>query len=562
MIKVTRERLLNVSKVTVTVLCFYFLTCAVLFSVSVRGTGSHYVYPLDDTYIHMAMARNIAENGVYGVTRGEYSSSSSSPLWCVIIALGFKLLGRPVELLPLLMSFASGVLLLLVSGFLLKRAECPVAIRFAILIAILWCTPMPILAFSGMEHLLHTVLTILIVFSASSILAYDSQDSLVSALPFACALISVAVVIRFETLFIVFIFASFLLIQRQWFPALAVVASGGLPLVITGAFAVAHGWFWFPGSVLIKSAQPPVRGLGALIARCGGRSLDQLYASPHLLVLFVAVVFRLYLRRRFSWRDFQVADWMLVFCGLATVCHLQFAGVGWVFRYEAYLVCLSLFALAFSFAHKDAAGGPLFSNCTPLVVRATALVLFMIAAYPVVMRGKEALMMVTRASRNIYEQQYQMAHFLKQFYGSATVAANDVGAINFYSNIICVDLAGLSNLTVAHAILNRRYSTKTIDEEATRRTTRVAVLYDNWFDGDKYPKIPRSWTRVGRWTVTNNFILGGATVSFYAVQRSECAPLFSHLDAYRSELPSDVTVEIVTCPKEPSLTTGNDYGSR
>ena len=41
-------------------------------------------YPLDDVYIHLAMAEGIAQ-GTYGVNPGEAASASSSALWPLLI---------------------------------------------------------------------------------------------------------------------------------------------------------------------------------------------------------------------------------------------------------------------------------------------------------------------------------------------------------------------------------------------------------------------------------------------------------------------------------------------
>jgi len=41
-------------------------------------------YPLDDTYIHLAMASQIAHGG-YGVNAGEYSSAASSALYPLLL---------------------------------------------------------------------------------------------------------------------------------------------------------------------------------------------------------------------------------------------------------------------------------------------------------------------------------------------------------------------------------------------------------------------------------------------------------------------------------------------
>ena len=55
-------------------------------------------------------------------------------------------------------------------------------------------------------------------------------------------------------------------------------------------------------------------------------------------------------------------------------------------------------------------------------------------------RGIASLGNIPQASKNIYEQQYQMGLFLETFYSSEKVAANDIGAIHFLADIQCLDL--------------------------------------------------------------------------------------------------------------------------
>ena len=38
------------------------------------------------------------------------------------------------------------------------------------------------------------------------------------------------------------------------------------------------------------------------------------------------------------------------------------------------------------------------------------------------------------ASRNIYEQQYQMALFCEEYYSNEGVVINDIGAVSYFSN--------------------------------------------------------------------------------------------------------------------------------
>ena len=54
--------------------------------ISVRHGEGHFLYSLDDAYIHMAVARNFVVHGVWGVTRHGFSSSTSSLLWPFLLA--------------------------------------------------------------------------------------------------------------------------------------------------------------------------------------------------------------------------------------------------------------------------------------------------------------------------------------------------------------------------------------------------------------------------------------------------------------------------------------------
>ena len=52
-----------------------------------RATGGALVYPLDDTYIQMAIAKTLTAHGAWGVTRFEFSGAGSSLLWPLIITI-------------------------------------------------------------------------------------------------------------------------------------------------------------------------------------------------------------------------------------------------------------------------------------------------------------------------------------------------------------------------------------------------------------------------------------------------------------------------------------------
>src|SRR4026208_2322007 len=60
---------------------FYYLL------VSVRSFGVG--FPLDDAWIHLTYARNLAEHREWAFRLGEQSAGSTSPLWTALLSIGF-----------------------------------------------------------------------------------------------------------------------------------------------------------------------------------------------------------------------------------------------------------------------------------------------------------------------------------------------------------------------------------------------------------------------------------------------------------------------------------------
>ncbi len=86
-------------------LALLWLAIAALLAASLAATGGRVVYALDDPYIHMAMAKNLAQHRVLGVSRYEFTSTTSSPLWTLLLALLFAAAGVRDEI-PLLVNLA------------------------------------------------------------------------------------------------------------------------------------------------------------------------------------------------------------------------------------------------------------------------------------------------------------------------------------------------------------------------------------------------------------------------------------------------------------------------
>jgi hypothetical protein len=227
-----------------------------------------------------------------------------------------------------------------------------------------------------------------------------------------------------------------------------------------------------------------------------------------------------------------------IFVAIA-LAHIQFCTVALFFRHEAYLVALGIVVIAVQLA--DQLPEKLFGTGADraLVVKhAGGVVLAALVIYPCLVRAGAAIIYLPQASKNIYEQQYQMALFVKRYYQGSTVALNDIGAVNFLADVHCLDLWGLANYEVTELRYNQRYHTRDILRLSREAGVKIALVYDYWYT--PFGGLPRDWVWVGQWTLPDNVVAGGETVSIYAVDESETAPLMQKLQDFSTLLPKEV----------------------
>jgi hypothetical protein len=154
------------------------------------------------------------------------------------------------------------------------------------------------------------------------------------------------------------------------------------------------------------------------------------------------------------------------------------------------------------------------------------------------LRSAAAFSKAGQACINIFDQQYQMGQFLKKHYNSETFAANDIGAVGFYTQGQVLDLWGLGNIEVARSRKGGYWTPAFLDSIARKNKVQLAVVYDSWFDSSLLKK----WNKVATWQIQNNVICGDDLVSFYAVERSAVPLLKLSLQAYQPSLPNSVAV--------------------
>jgi len=502
---------------------------------SLRRSQGHLIYALDDPYIHMAMAKNFARHGVWGVTRHGFTSVTSSPLWTLLLSGAFALFGAHASI-PLLLNLLFAALLLAAADLLLRRRQVPDHWRFPALAGTALLVPLPSLVLTGQEHILHALLTVVF---AGLLLPALAESGTPRRWPLLLSAALLAAV-RYENIFLIAAACLLLCLRRRFRLTLALAASAAVPVITYGLLSLAHGWFFLPTSVLMKGEATrqlfhvlhPGRSTAAtamgIVNLLGWTGLAHIVKTPHILALFVSGLALVVLRlvRRQGWS----AGLALLFL-ITAFLHMQFARTGPLHRYEAYLIVLGIIALVTAL---DSPNPRLLDSLIPRLLLPVA---FFLMAWP----AFRVLRDTPVAAANIYEQQYQMGLFLRRFYDGRPVAANDVGAINWLADLDCLDTWGMSTIEIGRARAANRYTPELLDRLCRTRGTEIAIVHKSWLLDAKPGRVPAPWIEAGTWTIADNIVCGDSTVTFFACDSTHLPGLLANLRAFASDLPPGIT---------------------
>lgn len=524
------------------ILTIFLISFTILLVFSLNATQGRFIYPLDDSYIHINISKNVAQHGIWGISKEGFSSLSSSLLWTILLS-GFNLVFGPSPIIPLILSALLAVLLLKTVFKWLDNLGIPPALNFFGISAILFLTPLLPLVFSGLEHILHALLVFLLMASAAKTLSTPTESQSWKWLWLA----PLVVMARYESIFVIASVAFLFILKKKIWQPLVLVIGGTIPIALFGIISLQRGWFFFPNSVYLKGRTPQFSSLEGFInwlLEPWKMTLGN-YHVFLILVLSIIILLLLRFKKKTLWTFPTV---MTAILSMSLIMHIQFARIGSFYRYEAYLMIPGLFIIIFVTKElrtkdKNQLLSRLEQNRLKIRRLEMSLIIF-IVFLALGIRGIVSLINIPQASKNIYEQQYQMGLFLKTFYSTEKIAANDIGAIHFLADIQCLDLWGLSSMEVARAKKQNSFDVEFIDQITKSHQTKIAILYDYWFD--PYGGLPSEWIKVGEWTIRNNVVCGSETVSFYAVDISDKDLLTQHLRGFSQSLPKDVIWRIGT----------------
>ncbi len=471
------------------------------------------------------MAKNLA-SGHWGIHPEEVANASSSPLYTALITV-LGIAGVPWLWTPLVLNVLSAILLLGAAAQILKHFAVPInTARFA-LAGLVVLLPLPYIAQFGMEHTLHSALTLLFVSAAIRALNGGRIGPVLILGPLMMG-------IRLESAFIIGITGLSLLVLSRFQDALFLGIASSAPMLALGLINVSLGEHFLPNSILLKAGLSSGGSVWMVPLAVLQKSVLQAFAAPYFIAILVVLIAAAdaALKQAREWQDPRVL-WPMA-SALAIVGHLCFANVGWLYRYEVYLVALSVVGFAIS---------------APRPKRWMLLVVVI----PLAFRTWQCVSVLPSAILHINSQQVQMAHFVQQNFDTEAIAAHDIGAIAFFSHARILDLAGLASRNVLDRRLSGNFDTSDIRRMAVERNVKLAIIYDSWFQGEGStrqfwigPKLPATWVKAGEWRLRMPAVIGDQTVSFYATSLESLPDIQTSLDNYASRLPERVRYMPVT----------------
>jgi hypothetical protein len=538
---------MNVHKIRIKQIIVFIAALALVFipvlliEYKVFNSTGVFMYPLDDTFIHMTIAKNITLHNNWGINKNEFASASSSILYSLLLAASF-LIFSVQAIIPFIINAIAGVILIAVLQRWLQKQNIPSLVQLIIISCVIFFTPVPIIIISGMEHTLQCIFSFLFIFGFSRWLNYKLKEQKRKRwkLPSSIFILgALTCSIRYEGMFVVAVVCLILLYHRKIGLSFLLGIISLSPLIIFGIYSVMKGSYFLPNSVLIKSAGAPL-SVSGIIHTVSDILIDKLtvqksgitsLATQRLLII-LPLTYLIFYRQLKQNAEYAYILLILIF---TTFLHLAFASTGWFYRYEAYLMLGSVTIIGVILYKYVTEQSFSFIKKTSLVIVVVLFALF----FPIVLRSAAAFSKASQACINIYEQQFQMGRFVSEFYNNEVVAANDIGAITFYKDGSNLDLWGLGNIEVARSRKGDYFTPDFLDSLSRKKDAKVAIVYDSWFSDTLLHK----WNKVATWQIKNNVICGDDIVSFYAIDERAVSPLKKNLQEYQSSLPKDVTVK-------------------
>lgn len=470
-------------------------------------------YPLDDVYIHLAVAEQIAAGG-YGVNPGEYTSAASSPIYPFLLTafagtaaqawlplfwntlamlLGAVLWARIVA--------ASGA----TRGWMLTFAALgPLAFNFAGA------------AMVGMEHALHILASLAVLRG----LQVQMDEGRISWLLIAGMVLGP--MIRFEGLAVTGGGALALLLMGRAAIAVGLFAAAAVPVAGFMYFLTSLGLEPLPNSVMAKLSGSGHERFSLLDLPI--KLLVQLFSSKAVVMLVTVLCAVALLVRSSLDRRLRALLFAATFTGFG---HLLLGQFGWFERYELYAMTFVLGLMMIVVLRDE-------------TLHTMRLLLLASFGFLGVAYGQWFLLNGTNGPNAIYSQHGNMSRFVKEVY-QKPVAVNDLGYVVWNNPNQVLDLWGLASYEALKIRLDDPYPGWAADL-VDAAGVELAIIYDRWIDEG----IGADWIKVGTLTFTGGrAFLGGYEVSFYATKPAVADDIRRQLTNFAPQVQGNAVLKVI-----------------
>ena len=482
-------------------------TCLGYLLVERRALGGGSGFPLDDSWIHLAFARNLAAGHGLSLNPGELIAGSTAPLWTALLSLVMILPGSPAFWVKLL-----GVVLHLAgvdATYRLARAvDLPPALS-ALATGLSFGTGWLIWsALSGLE------IPLFVALSLWGVLLHLGERGAPGRLPLSMVVLAAAALARPEGLLLLALAVVDRLLAvglagwRRLLPGVALavllllpavafnLAVTGSPLPTTFAAKAGGSRDWLPGLQAIFSIITilfSVQPWSALLAAGGAVELARRLGTPRDRGLLPAL-------------------WLfglpLVYAALSPPGGIVAGNFGrYYFPLYPFLAVVGVLALAPLAARLRPAPAAGFRH--RLVLGVVVLLLWPTALSTVRGSGRYAQSVV-----NVQDSDVAMARWLaERLPPEAVLAVNDIGAVGYLLPNRLIDLAGIANPELAAYFTAPGGRAAGIRRFLAERRPDYLVVFPAWFP-DLVPA-GGPFEPIHGLTIADNITMGGDQLVLY-----------------------------------------------
>lgn len=525
-------------------LCFAIaalVQAIVLFAISWNIAGGHFMFPLDDSYIHLQYARQFANNQPLVYTTGMAPSGGMTSPFYVLLMMPFFLAGL-TGAKGAFAAFALGVLFWILTPIwtyqLVKRlSNCLAGAIAGILVLanghLLWNF------LSGMETGLYTILLLGAALAAQT----WWQSERPHARLFALAFLAVLPLVRPEGIIAPVLLAVILLLRRGEEPRLSIlpVLACFLPFLLWLAVLWLATGDWRPAGLIVKGlSSHPLMSFGGKLAAAGetlsaigtrfysNQIPDPSYAAfkgresmPYipmgvgLLALFASgwLVVREWHSRRSAGGTFLALLWII---GLASIAASRLPFV----HQQRYLAPYTVLAIALA-AVAIWRIAQLFQQYEETAAKAICFAFAVVSLPSLIFWTAE----YGQNSRDIYNLLRVASFSLQQ--ETQPAAMTDAGVLAYYSNTPLYDLIGLGSREFSHPVQHGEGSIlEALGEISPQRRPQTVITYREWW-GEDFPLGDPLWTvSIPRTTITSGTRISRFPILWERIDKGGELPLW------------------------------------